>query len=111
MAVFGKRVDAPGGERRSARQPVVLAASALGLTCTTSVVVPDLSSTGARLQGRNLPPPGERLLINFGESSLLARVAWSGADECGIVFDGPLTDQDVKDLQCEADWGRAMGLA
>ena len=111
MPGFGKRVDVPGGQRRSVREAVVLAASALGFERSMSVLVPDLSETGARLQGRNLPAPRERLLINFGQTGIFATVAWSGPDQCGIVFDKPLDKRGVAQLRSEADWGRVMGLA
>jgi hypothetical protein len=104
-------VDVPGGQRRSVREAVVLAASALGFDRSISVLVPDLSETGARLQGRNLPEVRERLLINFGETGLFATVAWAGQDQCGIVFDRPLDRRGVAQLRTEADWGRVMGLA
>ena len=111
MPSFGRRVDIPGGQRRSAREAVVLAASALGFDRSISVLVPDLSETGARLQGRNLPEVRERLLINFGETGLFATVAWANHDQCGIVFDRPLDKRGVAQLRSEADWGRVMGLA
>jgi hypothetical protein len=76
-----------------------------------SVIVPDLSETGAKLQGRDLPSAGERLLINFGETGLFATVAWSRRDECGIVFDGQLDTRGVAQLRSEADWAKVMGLA
>ena len=111
MAVFGRRVDVPGGQRRTHRQAVVLAASALGMRRSISVVVPDLSDKGARLRARNLPPPGERLLINFGRTGLFATVAWSAREECGIVFDRQLDQREVAEVQGEADWAKVMGLA
>jgi hypothetical protein len=111
MRTFGKRIDGPGGRRRLVRRAVVLAASALGFTRSSSVVVPDLCEGGAKLQGRDLPSPGERLLINFGETGLFATVAWSRADECGIVFDRRLDERGILQLQSEADWGKVMGVA
>ena len=111
MPMFGKRVDVPGGERRCARQAVILAASALGFNRSSSVLVPDVSERGARLQGRDLPVPGERLLINFGQTGLFATVAWSRRDQCGVVFDRQLDDRGLRDIQREADWGAVMGVA
>ena len=111
MAMFGRRVDVPGGQRRAKRETVVLAASAVGIGRSNSVAVPDISQVGARLQGQDLPRRGERLLMRFGETSLFATVAWSGRDQCGIVFERRLDEQAVQQLQCDADWGRVMGLA
>ena len=111
MPTFGKRVDGPGGRRTTVRKAVVLAASALGFQQSRSVVVPDLSEAGAKLQGRGLPEVGERLLINFGETGLFATVAWSRRDECGIIFDRSICARELLKLQVEADWGNVMGLA
>ena len=76
-----------------------------------SVLGPDLSETGARLQGRDLPSPRERLLVNFGQTGVFATVAWTGSDQCGIVFDNPLDSRGVEQLRAEADWASVMGLA
>ena len=111
MPGFGKRVDVPGGRRTAVRKAVVLAASALGFQQSRSVVVPDLSEAGAKLQGRGLPEVGERLLINFGETGLFATVAWSRRDECGILFDRSIDARELLKLEVEADWGNVMGLA
>jgi hypothetical protein len=89
----------------------VLAASALGISRSVSVLVPDLSEVGAKLQGRGLPTAGERLLISFGQTDLFATVAWSRRDECGILFDRQLDVGGVAQVQREADWGSVMGLA
>jgi hypothetical protein len=111
MPTFGKRIDVPGGQRQSVRKAVVLAASALGLDRSSSVLVPDLSEKGARLQGRNLPAMGERLLINFGQTGLFATVAWSVPHQCGVVFDQQLDARGIERLRCEADWAEVMGLS
>ena len=111
MAMFGKRIDVPGGQRRIKRQEVVLAASAWGFGRSKSVTVPDISEAGAKLQGHDLPNQGERVLLNFGDTSLFATVAWSGRDQCGVVFEQRLEDGAVQQVQFEADWGRVMGLA
>jgi hypothetical protein len=111
MRTFGKRIDGPGGRRHFVRRAVILAASALGFSRSSAVIVPDLCPAGAKLQGRDLPSPGERLLINFGETGLFATVAWSRPDECGIVFDRRLDELGMQQLEREADWSRVMGLA
>ena len=111
MPTFGRRVDGPGGRRRSVRQAVVLAASALGLYRSASVLVPDLSDRGARLRGRDLPAPGERLLVNFGETGLFATVTWRSNDQCGVLFDRQLDTAGRHHIERQADWGVVMGVA
>ena len=110
MPVFGRRVDVPGGRRRSVRQAVVLAASALGFNRSSSVLVPDISERGARLQARDLPAAGERLLINFGETGLFATVTWRSRDECGILFDRQLDTQGIEQIEREGNWSTIMGI-
>ena len=110
MAMCGRRIDVPGGQRRIKRQEVVLAASAWGFGRSKSVTVPDISEAGAKLHGHDLPNRGERVLLNFGETSLFATVAWSGRDQCGVVFERRLDDRLVEQVQFEADWGRVVGL-
>ena len=111
MPSFGKRVDVPGGRRGSVRKAVVLAASARGFNRSLSVCVPDLSEAGARIQARDLPELGERLLINFGQTGLFGTIAWRCRDECGIVFDQRLDERGLEQLRQEADWASVMGLA
>jgi hypothetical protein len=104
MPSFGKRVDVPGGRRRASRQPVLLAASAVTLGGSQSVIVEDVCSTGARLRGRNLPVGGKQLMIKVGGMNILAEVAWSGSEECGITFDAPLDQDGVQTLKHEGRW-------
>jgi len=58
--------------RRNARQPVSLAASALSLSRSRSVVISDLSPDGAHVDGRDLPLPGEDLLLVVGSFDTFA---------------------------------------
>jgi hypothetical protein len=107
---FGKRVDVPGGRRRVERERVVLAAAAVTLDKTRSVVVEDVCSSGARLRGRDLPASGQELLVKVGPVDVLASVAWSERDECGITFDPPLQASGVKQLKDEGRLGRVLGV-
>lgn len=90
-ASFGKRVDVPGGRRRIKRRPVHILASARTEDGSKSVIVQDLCLTGARLVGRDLPPPGSGIVLRSGERSLPARIAWADEDCRGIVFGTPRT--------------------
>ena len=107
---FGKRVDVPGGRRKSPRQPVSLAASASTVGGCQSVTVENVCASGARLRGRVIPSAGKELMITVGSMSLLAEVAWSRDEECGIEFDPPLDQQDVRALKQEGRWGTVLGV-
>jgi hypothetical protein len=110
MPNFGKRIDGPGGRRRASREPVVLAASAISLDATRAVVVTDVSPTGAKLEGRNLPAEGTSVLFTVGNTQLLANVVWSGRNECGIGFETPITSEVSNHLKQEGCWARVMGV-
>ncbi|HXH51857.1 MAG TPA: PilZ domain-containing protein [Sphingomicrobium sp.] len=110
MPTFGKRVDRPGGNRRTLREPVVLAAAALTLDRSRSVILEDLSSTGARLRGSSLPQDGDELLVKVGPIDVLASVAWTGQDECGITFDRPLDPSDIEQFKHEGQLRHVLGI-
>ena len=63
-----------------------------------SAVVVNVSSTGARLQGANLPEPDEELFVNLDGLIAFGTVAWSDANEMGVAFDGPLSEADEQRL-------------
>jgi hypothetical protein len=84
---FGKRVDGPAGRRGVQRQEVTLLGSAMTLGGANSVIVEDLSSTGARVIGRCLPAVGEEILIRTDRVHLFGRVAWARNDYRGILFE------------------------
>jgi hypothetical protein len=89
---------------------VVLAASALSLEASRSVVVTDVSPRGAKLQGRDLPAAGTPVLLSAGDSELFGEVVWSGRDECGIGFDPPLEPDVTDQLKRDGCWARVMGI-
>jgi hypothetical protein len=87
MSSFGKRVDGPGGRRRTNRNSVRLLGSATTLQGSRSVLVEDLCPTGAKLTGRGLPPTGKEVLVRAGNLKAFGRVAWVESDQCGVVFE------------------------
>jgi hypothetical protein len=87
MASFGKRIDGPGGRRWIRRRKVCIPGSALSIHGSRSVLVEDLTLTGARLLGRGLPKAGTELELRVGEHSLFGEVVWDGAERRGVRFD------------------------
>ena len=110
MPSFGRRVDGPAGRRRAQREEVVLAGSALTLGASRSVVVTDVSPSGAKLLGRRLPQAGTDVLVTVGNVELFAKIAWLGHDECGISFESPLKPQLTDHLKREGRWAKVMGI-
>ncbi len=86
------------------RVPVVLAASALAIARSRSVVVTDLSLEGAKLDGRDLPPAGDDVLMVVGSLDTMGTVVWCEGDKCGVQFDEAIVDETIVQMKREADW-------
>jgi hypothetical protein len=110
MNNFGRRIDGLDGRRKSMRDKVVLAASAVSLESSTAVVVTDMSSKGAKLLGKDLPSRGANVLISVGDVEFFAEVAWCRRDECGINFETPLDPRLIKRIKLDGRWSKVMGV-
>ena len=108
--ISGRRTDGLSGRRTTQRHPVVLAASAVAIDRSNSVVVSDLSHQGAKLRGRNLPASDQEVLITTGSFAMFATVVWAQNDECGLRFVPPLDDQALAQFQEEGKWATVMGV-
>jgi hypothetical protein len=90
--------------RATPRTPVVLAASALAIARSRSVLVTDLSPGGAQLGGRDLPPAGDDLLMLIGSLDAMGTVVWRDGDKCGVHFDEAIVDETIAQMKREANW-------
>ena len=88
MSIFGKRKG--GGRRSASRTPVPLIAVVTTLAESQSAIVVDVSSTGIRLHGADLPRKGEELFVNVEGVMAFGTVAWAADQQRGIEFDSPL---------------------
>jgi hypothetical protein len=95
--------------RRSVREAVMLAASAVSVTRSRSVIISDLSPTGALLGGRDLPEPGDDLLVAVGSQNRMGTVRWRSGDKCGVRLDEPLTPNEIALMEREAAWATVTG--
>jgi hypothetical protein len=97
MGTFGK---CKGGGRRSAtRTAVPLIAVVTTLRESRSAIVVDVSATGAKLQGSNLPQSSEELFLTVEGVVAFGTVAWARDDERGVAFDVPLNANDEARLR------------
>jgi hypothetical protein len=105
---FGTKSAGPCN-RRHPRHAVMLAGSALAVTRSRSVVVADLSKLGARLGGRDLPSPGDELLVVVGSTDRMGTVIWRSGDQCGVELDEVLAPDNIQRMKQEADWAAVTG--
>jgi hypothetical protein len=97
MNSFGK--SAGGGRRTAPREAAPLVALFSTISHSGRAIVIDVSPTGARLRGAGLPPAGEALEVSIECVRAFASVIWSEGAECGISFETPLTDREVRRLR------------
>lgn len=107
MANFGKRVDGIDGRRTAVRQTVSMPASMFSLEQSRVVIVEDISTTGAKLSGGDLPRLGEDVWIKAGPVDAFGTIAWTAGFECGVTFEKPLNAAEEEFVKAEA---RMMSL-
>jgi hypothetical protein len=106
MGSFGK--CGGGGRRSASRQSAPLIALLSGLTRTHSAILVDLSQTGARVRGDDLPCEGEELIIAVEGFRSFASVSWNHDGECGLAFEAPLPNDDFAALCGKASKSRGL---
>ena len=95
--------------RRFEREMVTLAGSAFGLGRSRSVIVSDLSAEGARLDARDMPAPGDDVLVVIGPFDGLATVVWRADDKCGVEFDELVASETLDRMKRDAKWMSVAG--
>ena len=65
-------------------------------------MVLDISCTGVRLSGEDLPAEGELLDIKVGQLTTFGTVVWTKESQCGVALDPPLAADDVEELRAVA---------
>jgi len=114
------------GRRGEPRAYILLPASVEALCGCNGVSLLDVSRTGARLEGADLPEVGKDIILRCGVIDTFGTVVWAISGRCGVHFDEPLGGRDLvalravatatersgmtpEELQATADW--ANGLA
>ncbi|MCW3798269.1 PilZ domain-containing protein [Sphingomonas sp. BN140010] len=107
---FGKRIDGPAGRRQNPREELALEALVETVGARHSAAMLDLSQTGARLGGNDLPAAGDEMLLRVAGAALMGEVVWSTGEECGVRFDEPPTAGELQALRREggADIARRL---
>lgn len=107
--MFGKRIDKPGGCRKAVREDMMIRAAMMSLTDTANVDLLDLSRTGAKLRGTDLPAPGQEVILLLGRLEAFGSVVWRDEDQCGIHFDIALSERALAIVEGERD-SRSTGV-
>jgi hypothetical protein len=81
------------------------------LSRTLEAVLVDLSATGARITGGELPPIGEELYFSVLKLKTVAVVRWRSPTECGLQFYEPLPQADVTEVRRQVARGAGLDPA
>ena len=71
-------------------------------------ILVDVSSTGARVRGEDLPGVDEELILGAEQVKAFGVVRWHNAGDCGIEFDQPLPSSQVVGLRREVAKGAGL---
>ena len=104
MTSFGKREG--GGRRAESREVAPLMVLLTSLSKSYSAVLVDISLTGARLRGPDLPGVDEDLALAIEDVRTFGTVRWCQNNELGIEFATPISEAEVLSLGCEARTNR-----
>lgn len=106
------RADDPDlrGRRAEPRAYVVLPASAEAISGHRRVKLLDVSRTGARIEGRDLPATGKDIVLRCGQVDTFGTIAWSAGQRCGMQFDEPLAVNELLSLREMAAHEEASSL-
>jgi hypothetical protein len=83
-------------QRREQRIVVRLDAELVQYGSRLQVFIADISAHGAMVRGKVLPEKGEEVLLRQGRIEVVATIAWSGHEACGLSFHRPLDAQTLK---------------
>jgi hypothetical protein len=107
---FGKRIDVPGGHRRKVRNPIMLPVAMSTWQRSHTVDLLDLSDTGAKLQGEQLPDVGTEVLVRTGGLEAFGTVVWCEDGPCGVCFDVELSPEATAREKSEGGVATLRGL-
>jgi hypothetical protein len=72
-------------------------------------MITDVSATGARIGGRDLPAPGNDMLMVVGSQDRMGTVVWRTVENCGVTLDQPFDAADIDRMKREAHWASVTG--
>lgn len=81
--------------RRSGRSPVLLSAKIDVLGAETAVVLRNLSSQGALIEGSELPPEGASTTFRRNDLTIKGTIVWVEGRFAGLAFDRQLDREEL----------------
>ncbi len=91
------------GRRSEPRATVALKGSAEAIRGCSSASILDVSRTGARIQGPDLPDVGKDVVLRCGGLETFGKVSWAASGRCGIEFYEPIAVRHLMALRKLSD--------
>lgn len=89
-------IDESGEPRRAARRKrMMLVAKLATPTATYDVIIRDVSATGARVEGRDLPGAGRTVRLTRGTFAAYGRLVWINGSSGGLEWDEPFDEDEL----------------
>ena len=87
-----------GERRKSKRDPMGIEVSLHSIAQSRVAVLVDVSTTGARIGGHDLPAIGKDVLLKVGGVELFGTVVRSNENEAAMRFDHPVRPSELDTL-------------
>lgn len=95
---FGTRRPEPVERRRAKRDELGISVSMLSTTQSRVVFMLDVSRTGARISGLNLPAAGKDVLLKIADVELFGTIIRAKEGEAAIAFDRAIGEAELERL-------------
>lgn len=99
------------GRRAEPRACLLLPASVEALSGRQDLCLLDVSRTGARLEGTDLPAAGRDVVLRCGAIDALGTIAWTTSGRCGMRFYDPIGTQELIALRNVAVAAEQAGVS
>jgi PilZ domain len=83
------------GRRAQPRAPIRLSATVDSLSGRRQTRLLEVSATGARLQGTDLPTVGREVILVCDSIDTFGKVVWAVSDRRGVQFDEPISTRQL----------------
>lgn len=96
---FGTRRREPIERRRAKRDQLGISMSLYSITQSRVVSLVDVSQSGARIAGQNLPGAGKDVLLKIADVELFGSIVRVTAGEAAMKFDRPIGPTELESLR------------
>jgi hypothetical protein len=101
----------PIGRRENQRARVSLAASLVSVSGTQTVRLNNISQGGACITAQTPMKRGSDVFLRWGAIDAFGTVTWVEGPRCGVMFEEPLTQDDIRDARWQSDHQQTVSRA